>query len=307
MKDLPPALARFPINYLAVYRANILAADQPLYIERGRQFSLALHPGSFAFSVSQPIVSQTPPAAGVTMGIREIQVPPGSYWVVELQFSGVDPSSIRRLAALRVAETLSTIELRFEGIVLDRLFEGAINTPGGALIMLPEGPLRLTAAPVRDAEDVATQLTGDFRALASLPEDQRERFRLASRWFRRGREALNPIDKLLFWWTALEIYPAEGSKKVSRLVSELVAKHTYKGLSPQQIKTKLKLGRIEGKRADVVHKGQAFVHSSEEDEFSQYVDILDSVVTTCLRVLAELPPGDGLDKFLGESSGDNIP
>ena len=233
------------------------------------------------------------------MGQQVVELPPGSYVLIEIEVDqrSLDTQEVRRMGALQVAEIIGIIDLRYRGLVSDRIYEGVINTPG-SFVWLPEGPLRLTAQPKREPAEVAAMVARDLASTSNLSEDRRERFRLAARWFRRGADALNPVDKLLFWWTVLEIYPAEGKKKVPQITSELIASGVYPDLTAQAVKGKLKLGRIHGARSDIVHHGKAFIKSDEEKRFSDQLERLEAVAVVCLRLLLGLPPGDELDRYV---------
>ena len=289
-----------PIAYLAVYRANLSAPQADLYIVKTPDAEIRLSPGNIQFSFSTPVVQYAPPAVGMTLAERRCVEPPGSYVVIRVRIGAMDPELVRTMAALTVAEATCVFDLRYPGLIAEKLYEGMVNEPGH-FVYIAEGPLRLTAQPVRDARDVADEIAGDFVFLRKLSEEDRSRFQLTARWFRRGQEAINPVDKLLFLWTVLEIFTATEGRNVPKEASESLRERLYPDLSSQEIKGKTKIGRIYGERSDIVHKGKAFVAAGEDERYSDYLNRLEAIATTCLRILAGMPPGDELDKYVREN------
>jgi len=288
------------MRYLAVFRVALPAPEEPVHVERKPNLEISLQPGPLEFSYSVPITKYEPPGVSMVMGERRVRLPADSYLVIQV----VGQSGILRSdmsdAALQVAETTSLLDLRYSGIVAEKVYEGTVNTPGSALLMF-EGPLTLTAQPERDPKSVAAELAADHAALTKLSADRRERYRLAARWFRRGQDVPNPVDKLLFWWVVLEIYPGEGQgEKVVRKTRDLLRERLYPDLTAGTVTSKTRLGRIFGLRGDIVHKGQAFVSPDQQDEFDEHLDRLHAVAVTCLRILAGLAVGDELDKYVRE-------
>ena len=287
------------IIYLAIYRANLRAPESELCVASTPEFEIKLSPGPIQFSYTVPVLHYRPSAVGITTAQQHRDLPPDSYVLMRVRLGAMDPASARSEAALRVAEATCIFDLRCPGLICEKLHEGTVDKPG-QYVFMPEGPLRVTARPDEDPEDVGHKVAGDFASLGDLSQGDRDRFRLAARWFRRGQEALNLVDKLLFLWTVLEIYPAMG-RKVSNTTSRFLSERLYQDLSSHEIKERTKLGRIEGLRDGIVHKGIAFVAAAEEERFSGYLQRLEAIATTCLRILAGMPPGDELDKYVREN------
>lgn len=295
-----PTVGLPPITYLAIYRANLRAPESELCVASTPEFEIKLSPGPIQFSYTVPVLDYRPSAVGITPAQQHCDLPPDSYVLMRVRLGAMDPASARSEAALRVAEATCIFDLRCPGLISEKLHEGTVDKPG-QYVFMPEGPLRVTARPDEDPEDVGHKVAGDFASLGDLSQGDRDRFRLAARWFRRGQEALNLVDKLLFLWTVLEIYPAMGKRKVSNTTSRFLSERLYRDLSRQEIKEKTKLGRIEGVRDGIVHKGKAFVGPTEEEPFSGYLQRLEAIAATCLRMLAGMPPGDELDKYIRQN------
>ena len=286
------------MRYLAVFRVALPAPEEPLHVEGKPNLEISLQPGPLEFSYSVPVTKYEPPGATMAMGERRVRLPADSYLVIEVVGQGGNPRIDMSDAALQVAETACLLELRYSGIIAEKVYEGTVNTPGSAFLM-NEGTFTLTAQPERDPKSVAAELAADHAALTDLAADQRERYRLAARWFRRGQDVRNPIDKLLYKWVVLEIYPGEGQgKKVVRKTRDLLRERLYPDLAPGTVTSKTGLGRIFDLRGDIVHKGQAFVSPDQQDEFDDHLDRLHAVAVTCLRILAGVAAGDELDKYV---------
>ena len=289
-----------PIAYLAVYLANLAPPGSDLWVASTPDLEIKLSPGPIEFSFTIPVVQYAPPVAGLRPAQRHAKLAPGSYVVIRIRVDAPDPASARMMAALRAAEAACVFDLRYPGLIADKIYEGTVDEPGRFLFM-GEGPLRISAQPDRDPKDVADEIAGDFDFLRKLSEEDRSRFQLTARWFRRGQEAINPVDKLLFLWTVLEIFTATEGRNVPREASESLRERVYPDLSSQEIKGKTKIGRIYGERSDIVHKGKAFVAAGEDERYSDYLNRLEAVATTCLRILAGMPAGDELDKYVREN------
>lgn len=99
--------------------------------------------------------------------------------------------------------------------------------------------------------------------MSQHPAGQRSRFQLAARWFRRRQEASNLIDRLLFWWLALEVCVGHSTRMVGH-ISHLLKERFYPALEASEFKSRLDLDRLSGKRTAIVHQGKAFVAPHEE-------------------------------------------
>ncbi len=251
-----------------------------------------------AFAYSVPIVHQSPPASAITIGERKVELPKDSHLVIRQQLDGPDPRGLATEASLRVAEIAGMFDIRYTGVLSPKIYEGIINDGRSTILML-EGPIRLSAQPVREPSELAAAIDEDLQAVSSQPRDRRDRFRLAARWYRRGLDTLNQIDKFLSWWTVLEIFPGEGDdvvKKTTDLISNL-----YSDISDGDVKARLQIGRLAGARGDIVHQGQAFVRNENEQIFSDNLDRLEAMVITALRILGGIAPGDECDKYVRPS------
>jgi hypothetical protein len=145
---------------------------------------------------------------------------------------------------------------------------------------------------------VVSTFQNGFSNVQKLDANDRARLQLAARWFRRGHEALNQVDKFLFWWTVLEIYPAKGTIHVARETANLLQMSIYVKMNASEIKTKLELGPMHTMRGKIVHTGQAFVEDSERSIFERRLEKLRATATVCLRLLAGMSPGDDLEQFI---------
>ena len=232
----------------------------------------------------------------MTIGVRSINLPSGSYIVIEALIKSFDDSERKRVA-LAIAEVASLITLLHPHLLEEKLFEGVVSPPNKAIIW-PEGPLSLTASPSITPETVVSTFQNGFSKVQKLDANDRTRLQLAARWFRRGHEALNQVDKFLFWWTVLEIYPAKGTVHVARETANLLQLSIYVKMNASEIKTKLELGPMHRMRGKIVHTGQAFVEDSERSIFERRLEKLRATATVCLRLLAGISPGDDLEQFI---------
>ena len=284
-----------PVPYIAIYLANMAPPDESLVVSAG-DISVTLTSGPLSFSYSVPIKRFGSGVASMTFGERQINLPSGSYVKIETLIQSFTDSE-RERAALVVAEAASLVTLRYPHLLDNKLFEGVVNARNTA-VMWSEGPMTLTASPSISPETMAGALQNDFSNIQKLDESDRTRLQLAARWFRRGYEAVNQVDKFLFFWTVLEIYPAKGTTHVARETANLLQRSIYVNKNSSEVKKNLELGHMHSMRGKVVHTGQAFVEDSEQSIFEQRLEKLRATATVCLRLLGGISPGDELERFI---------
>ncbi len=281
--------------YMSIYRVTMTPPNECLTVNEG-DIRMTLTAGPLSFSYSVPVKRFKPGGASMTFGARQINLPNGSYIVLETLIKSFTDSERERVA-LAIAEVASLITLLHPHLLEEKLFEGVVSPPNTAVIW-SEGPLTLTASPSITPETVVSTFQKDFSKVQKLDANDRTRLQLAARWFRRGHEVLNQVDKFLFWWTVLEIYPAKGTIHVARETANLLQLSIYVTMTTSEIKTKLELGPMHSMRGNIVHKGQAFVEDSEQSIFERRLEKLRATATVCLRLLAGMSPGDGLERFI---------
>ena len=287
--------------HITVFRANMDPPPEDLEFPAGQAVSATLLSGPFEIRFGVPVINQKPPAASIFMGERKRVFPQDSYLLIRQE---IEPMGLRdelAEALLRVAEISGVFDIRYPGVLSAKLFEGVVNTPISSSLVL-DGPLTLTAQPQRNPSEVATVVSADLAEVRALRGASRSRFQLASRWYRRGLDTLNLIDRFLSFWTALEVYPAEGALNVAAKTRDLLHSKVYPDLPPGVVKERTRIGRIEGLRGKIVHQGKAFVPQIEEEVFSDLLDRLGLIVRTCLCIAGNLKPDDALDKYVRERS-----
>ena len=117
--------------YVAVYSTPLISLDAPVAVHE-TDIVLTFTPGPLSFSYSVPVKSLGPGHASMTPGTRQIQLPSGSYVVIEME-ANPRARSERERVALRVAEVASLITLRHPHLLDEKIFEGAVDVPGRSL------------------------------------------------------------------------------------------------------------------------------------------------------------------------------
>ncbi len=283
------------MSYAEIYQANLPTLKEPLEIDLGEQ-RITFQRGPLSFSYSVPVKSFGAGAASLRLGQRKVSLPAGSYCRIEALIKEMTGSERERVALL-VTEAATLITLRSPSLLDEKLFEGVVAPPG-AQIIWPEGPITLTVAPSLEPETIMADFKDDLTKIQELSSEDRSRLQLASRWFRRGNEALNPVDRFLFWWTVLEVYPAKARTKVVNYTIDLIKERVYPHKDRQDVKSMLEIGQMSSARDRIVHSGQAFVEDSERKVFDERLKKLRATTTVCLRLLAGIPHGDDLDQFM---------
>ncbi len=98
----------------------------------------------------------------------------------------------------------------------------------------------------------------------------RHRFQLASRWYRRGHESVNLVDRYLFWWTALEIYPGAGETNIVKNVKRVLSDQACPQLTPRDLEDRLRIGHICQGRREIRPCGGAKVYHLSGDVQRKY-------------------------------------
>jgi hypothetical protein len=291
-----PRLDDLAVPYVVIHRASYTSLDDVLTVADIDGCRVILEPRPIRFSYTIPNVRYGREGAYANPHPVTVSLPRDTYLVIEFMVS-LDGGLSRRVAGLRVAEVVGLIELCLPGLLIEKIYQGAVNTPNG-MTLWQEGPVRVVGGPVRAGAVIGASLGSELIALTRVDAGSRERFQLASRWFARGLETLNQIDKLIYFWTVLEIYPGEGTSDIPAATSAFLATSLPGGRSASSIKARLGLGRTAGLRSRIIHDGKAFVDENEEADFGHRLDVLQAIATTCLRGLAGLEPGHDLDPYL---------
>ena len=126
----------------------------------------------------------------------------------------------------------------------------------------------------------------------------------ASSWLLAGIgeecESLNLVDKFLFLWTVVEMYPGRGKSNVVKNLAAFLQDSVYPGHTVEYVKDAPEIGLIYGERKRIVHEGQALAPSSDS-RLQNLLDKLQGIATVSLRLLGGLPPGDALDEYFQDS------
>jgi hypothetical protein len=289
------------MNYVAVYRALVKPPPKRIIVMRGADYALFLDPGPLTLQYQSAV--RDPNSSGNAFDLKyEVQeFEPGSYVIVQvIPAATVEmPGAGWTVAHDRFARAVVALDLEFPGIVQDKLFEAAVATRATPLFIAPEEGLDLGGHEGYEHTEVADRLRMRADEATTVPESDVARLTLASRWFRRANDAKNIIDRVLFYYMVLEVYPSVKGTDVPGDVSRFLAERVYPSLSASEVKTRLNLGPICWFRGQIVHEGKASVGSFEEwQKVNDYAQRLRATARTCLRVLAGLSSGLELDQYI---------
>lgn len=149
----------------------------------------------------------------------------------------------------------------------------------------------MLAPPVSfESADVQKQLLA-FRDAVANDADIERRFTLMSKLFVRA-VAIEPGEERFLWlWTVLEVFPMRDTSNILP-ISEHLSRTT--GHSPDEVKTKLDIGRLFGARSSLVHDGKL---PYGREEMAGVLKKLEAIVVTVLRSLGGLPYAGGLEEY----------
>ncbi len=297
--------------YLAIYQINIPQSYEggPFTISYKDDSDVSVISTNQGLALEYPTTIRQFSADGIShvMAHHTTFIPPGLYLAITIvmKFNNLWPNKGRTVLAVEISKIAAAIEISNPGLLGKKEYEGFSvsqdNTAGHVSYIEEEGPMEVNSLEMRNIDILMSEIGNSLSESKQASQENLERFGLASRWFRRGCESMNPIDKLLYWYITLEVFPAENTTRVPESVSELLNKEVYPDISPKRIKELIGIGRIAGMRADVVHSGQAFPDIGNA-EFDKRLDQLKDIVYVCMRILSGRPPGNELDRWIRSDS-----
>ena len=131
-----------------------------------------------------------------------------------------------------------------------------------------------------------------------MTDKSEDRFRLSSRWFQKGRDEKSMVDRFISWYISLEVYPSQGSTKVTENVRDFLAEEVLDNKNPSEVKKALNLGRITGLRSKIVHNGLSQMSEAEPDNPGEFLEIVESIVRVSLKSQLGLDYGGELDEWI---------
>ena len=227
---------------------------------------VTLIPGPFEFAAAVPVVQQTAASVSVVAGVEPHRVSPGCYLVASVLSAAEGPPPRRADMALPIAELVASLELEHPLLIGEKIFEGALAEPGH-LVIFPEGPLPLATPHTLAPHELADAVAAGHRVLSGHAGRATPEVPARGALVVRGHQARNPVDKFLYYFIALEVFPAMGSRQVANKVSDLLASCVYPTVDAKLIKQRTRVGRIEGLRAKIVHEGLALVDLPTDPQF----------------------------------------
>jgi hypothetical protein len=290
------------MNYVAIYRALSTPPTEPITVARGDDYAVHLHPGPLAVSYSTGWADPWSPTNSLVLGLEPEcrKFPAGSYVIVVTTkpSANVSGGSAWSAAKDRIAQLVAVLDLDFAGVAQEKVYEGPMLTPSTPMHLTWEEGFRFSPSKSHAPADIAAGLQTRADHVLALSGQDAARFALAARWFQRANDSTNSIDRVLFYYTVLEVFPAAGTSDVPGAVARFLAERVYAGATPADVKARLNLGRICGFRGEIVHDGKASVAPDERATVDEHVKRLQAIARTCLRVLAGLAPGSELDRFM---------
>jgi hypothetical protein len=284
------------MQHTRIIQLNALPPQNSITLLRTPKILATLMPGPLQYQYTVPVRNQGVGFSGIAMATETSRTGEGCFLVISYNpLPDLLPLN-RAEPALAISENLATLKLEYPTLLGTVIFDGIINDGSGGLF-LPEGPVTLTTLQELDGESLSQFMQKAQSDLSHLSDEDRERFRLAARWFMRGHETLNPVDKLLYWFISLEVYPGKGQKVVKQ-VQTLISTKVYPNMDPGEVKRLLMIGHIDGLRNDIVHHGLSHIDLPQYPKFDQAIQRLGEITAVSLRLLVGLPPGNGLDKWI---------
>lgn len=289
-------------NYLfrCFYRVSSQPPRQALQLWREPDVIVHLVAGPLELERGVMIDRSGPGIAHVMMGVQTIIIPAGTYLAISriVSFDGERSQSEARISN---AEVAAACDLILPGWIIEKAYEGQVNVGNSSAVVPEISQVVRSWVPQSDAQ-IQQLFSSGYELLQTLPDLSRQRYRLMSRWYRKAMEAENAIDRFLFLYTSLEVFPAYGSSDVPGRVSKLLRDMVFKDLQQSAIKARLRLGPLTGLRSRIVHDGLAAVPSSELFSFDADLQILQAVAHECMNLLAHGRYTGQLDRWVKANS-----
>lgn len=207
------------------------------------------------------------------------------------------PYSYRVNTEMQNSEIASAVEVTESNLISEKIFEDVVDTEGRNVAM-PKSPTKITSRPFTKPGNFSENVRESIENLRGMPDKSEDRFRLSSRWFQKGRDEEGMVDKFISWYISLEVYPSQGSTKVTENVRDFLAEEVLDNKNPSEVKKDLNLGRITGLRSKIVHNGLSQMSEAEPDNPGEFLEIVESIVRVSLKSQLGLDYGGELDKWI---------
>jgi hypothetical protein len=147
--------------------------------------------------------------------------------------------------------------------------------------------------PISISQDLELQLA---KICSSLGQDldHEKRFVLMARFFAKSLHFDPSEEKFLLLWTILEIFPMKDTSNIKPISDYLGA---YLNKPSDDVKGRLKIGRLFGFRSDLVHDGRLDV---PPEDINSVFELLESICVEVLRALSGLPYTGSLNKYFAD-------
>lgn len=212
-----------------------------------------------------------------------LHVPEGSnYLVIRSQTQEPDWEELNRL----IDEVIMVMSLVYQPqFFMEQIYRGTLA--GG-----PKMILGMSVRPAKkeciEPDGIKTSIEG-ARLTLFKDENLKKRFALMARFYARALDYDPGEEKFLMMWTILEIYPMQGTSNIKPL-KEMIA--TLMGKNEDEVNNTIGIGRLCGKRNDLVHNG-----CLDPADYNDVFRKLEMLVHEVMRNMLDLPYSGMLDYF----------
>lgn len=286
-----------PLILVSLYKLNCPPPKEQLELLKDASRRVTIAHGSLSVTSGKLVPVYTDLGMAGRLETFTHTVPVGTYLVIEI-FFGPGLLDGRNRASIRAKEIATAIEAFKPHLILEKTLEEVANPPGG-VIGMAEGPSKLTSIGSVRVEELADEIRETIKFVDSIVDsDIKSHYQLCSRWFWKGHETINQVDKFLSWYIALEIYPALGSADVPNSLRDYLHKNIFPNVEPNRVKERLQLGKMAGLRAEIAHRGLSILNESKISQPDALLDKLEAVLRVVLRQLAGREYDESLDKWV---------
>lgn len=285
---------------LVIYKLNCPPPKYVLALVKDNRRHVWITYDSIKFETSQMVPTFSDGTTRAELRGFKHELPVETYLIIELQFESPPPMMPyegRAVASAEAAAIAAAVEATEPHVLLEKVVEEVPNSPGRQ-VSSNVGPMKFTSRPPTAPEQMSTTFKTAIERVAQMTDEERSVFAICARWYWKGYETLNEVDRFLSWYIVLEIFPARETTDVTNRVAHFVTNEFHPDSDRQTVKKRLRLGRVTGLRGDIVHSGITLIGSGKVKEVTELMEILEALVRAILRYLSGETYDGTLDKWM---------
>lgn len=195
---------------------------------------------------------------------------------------------IMKETGFEIAKLCALLECQFSDIIEKKIYEGFIYTDIQNFCFSPQiGSIKIVSKEFPSISEIFNNLSILNDQIESMSEKDKNLFKISSRWYMKGMEAENQIDRFIFWFTVLETYPYDENKNKTNIpknVIRLISRSIQVDGTEQQLIKRFKLNDMYRIRVKIIHSGNIFFDKKEKEKFDKIMQILEILSLIIVKI-----------------------